>query len=441
MAAPLAAASPLPELSPNVAIHQFLQDLKRPQRLLIAVSGGSDSLGLLLSLKSALDAHSFPHTHSLVAATVDHGLRPAAAEEAQQVSAICEALKIPHRVMRWTGEKPQTGLSAAARLARYGLLSDAAKSLGADAIVTGHTLDDQIETVAMRAKRSADDGLGMAGMAAATLHARKHWILRPFLKTRRKQIREMLQAMGQTWIDDPSNEDPRFERVRTRNTLPAIDKAAIEEAGRRRQALSHHAAAWLNAHATATQGPVISIALVDQGTGTQEIRDHALSTLLAIIGGKEHRPPARSFARLTQALALGSDFRLTLAGTLTLRRKDSLVLARERRGFLPLLVAPLESGIWDGRYAIVNDSDKALTITAGPAPAIGPELPGAIRAALTANAPQAIDCNGNSGNSLQHVRITPILSLFADFMPGFDQPLADVIADLIGAERSPLSPI
>jgi tRNA(Ile)-lysidine synthase len=141
-----------------VAINRFLHALRRPTRLLVAISGGSDSTGLLVALAEAIRTRHLPHT--LVSATIDHGLRSASADEARQVAALCQALDIPHRIMRWTDEKPATGLSEAARLARYRLLSEAAASMNADALVTGHTLDDQVETVAMRLSRSGERLIG-----------------------------------------------------------------------------------------------------------------------------------------------------------------------------------------------------------------------------------------------------------------------------------------
>lgn len=439
MATPLVAGSSLPELSPDAAIHEFLVSLRHPMRLLVAVSGGSDSTGLLLALSRALGKKELPHT--IVAATVDHGLRPAAAGEARQVAALCERLDIPHRILPWTGEKPAAGISAAARDARYRLLADAARSFGADAIVTGHTLDDQIETVAMRSRRSTPDALGLAGMAPATLYTRSLWILRPFLSTSRSAIRDDLRAQGYSWIDDPSNDDPRFERVRVRGAPPAIDPAAIEAAARRRETLSRAAADWLNDVATSAAGPVVTINLSKISTVTSEVRDHALCGLLAVLGGQSHRPSAESLKRLATALQSGNDFRLTLSRTLVLRRRQELFLVRERRGLLPLSVGRAARAIWDGRYIIENGSAAEIAIIPGKADTIAPDLPGAIRSALTATCPQLFDEKGFSVPASEAVRILPRLSLYADFMPVFDQPLAHRIALLVGAEPSPASPI
>lgn len=441
MAARRAAGSPVPDLSPEAAIEDFLHALRRPTRLLVAISGGSDSTGLLLSLQRAIETQRFPHHHTLTAATVDHALRPGSADEARDVATLCEHLGIPHRIARWSDAKPEHGLPAAARHARYRLLKDVADELGADAIVTGHTLDDQIETIAMRTDRSTEGALGLTGMASATLYAGRLWILRPYLRTRRSAIRTYLADLGQTWIDDPSNEDPRYERIRIRQSAPTISPSVIEEAARKREALSLGAAQWLGATAEVFTGPVVKIALASEAPPSAEIRDHALSTLTAILGGKPHRPAASSLGRLASALDAGNDFRLTMSGCLVLRRGQDLFLLRERRGFLPLSLPPTATMVWDGRYLIENQSADEVTVTAGPAAEIISELPGAVRSALAANSPQVIVGKELSGSTDNKITMTPRLSLFADFMPGFDQALADTIGRLIGAERTPASPI
>lgn len=441
MAARRAAGFPVPDLSPEAAIEDLLHALRRPTRLLVAISGGSDSTGLLLSLQRAIETQRFPHHHTLTAATVDHALRPGSADEARAVATLCETLGIPHRIARWLDAKPEQGLPAAARQARYRLLADVADELGADAIVTGHTLDDQIETVAMRADRSTEGALGLAGMAPATLYGSRLWILRPFLRTRRSAIRSYLDGLGQSWIDDPSNEDPRYERIRIRQSAPTTSPSATQEAARKREALSLRAAQWLEAAAQVFTGPVVEIALSGDAAPSAEVRDHALSTLTAILGGKPHRPAAASLARLADALDAGNDFRLTMSGCLVLRRSKDLFLLRERRGFLPLSVPPTASMVWDGRYLIENRSAGEVTVDVGPASEIIPELPGAVRSALDANCPQVIVEKELSAETDNNITITPRLSLFADFMPGFDQPLADAIARMLGAERTPASPI
>lgn len=191
-----------------VAAGRFLNSFKAPAHLLVAVSGGSDSTGLLVALATLCATGRYPGI-SLSACTIDHDLRPGSAREAAWVSALCARYGIPHITRRWEGEKPVSGLQAAARAKRYDLLADAALVAGADAILTAHTLDDQAETVAMRAER-APEGVGLSGMADAVLLNGSIWLLRPFLALDRAAIRTFLADEGEGWLDDPSNVNPRF---------------------------------------------------------------------------------------------------------------------------------------------------------------------------------------------------------------------------------------
>ena len=260
---------------PDDAARRLLASLHAPSRILVAISGGSDSTGLLMALHSALSQSTIPH--SLVAATVDHALRPGSADEALAVSRLCASLGIPHLVRTWQGEKPSTGIPAAAREARYGLLADAATALGADVIVTGHTADDQDETITMRARRGADDGLGLSGMARAVLFDRRIWVLRPFLKVRRQAIRDMLDRRRIGWIDDPSNVDRRFERVRVRLEGSAPSPALPDDRAANRRRLSAAAAEIVSGFATVHAGCLIRLSPETKNAPPEVLR-HALAT-------------------------------------------------------------------------------------------------------------------------------------------------------------------
>jgi tRNA(Ile)-lysidine synthase len=425
--------------TPKEAAHAFLSSLKRPSRLLVAISGGSDSTGLLFALKRALDAGNFPH--SLCAVTIDHGLRAASADEALAVQALCQNLDIPHQILRWTGEKPQTGLSAAARSARYRLLAESAAAFGADALVTGHTLDDQVETIAMRAERSLEGALGLSGMAEATLYERRLWILRPFLQTTRAAIRAFLESTGQGWIDDPSNEDRRSERVRIRERRLEPDLAAIAHAGDQRRDLSARAAMWIANHAERIGEQVIRIRLGATATEPATEVMHALSVLSSILGGRPHRPATTALGRLAAQMADSSDFSLTLAGCVILRRRQEMFLTRERRGLLPLPIPAAETRIWDGRYEITNNSGTDTLVVPGPAQEIPPDLPHRIRTAMRENSPQIQPFTTTGGADAPDIAISRRLSLFDPFLPDFDLLLADEIARLLGREPAIACPV
>lgn len=138
----------------------LFSDLKNLPALVLAVSGGPDSTALMVLAARWRNALKAPP--KLIAVTVDHGLRAQSKGEAAGVGRLARMLGLAHRTLRWTGKKPTTGLQQAARQARYRLLAEAARKVGAAHILTAHTLDDQAETVLIRMSR----GSGVTGLAA-----------------------------------------------------------------------------------------------------------------------------------------------------------------------------------------------------------------------------------------------------------------------------------
>ncbi|MGJ5093563.1 tRNA lysidine(34) synthetase TilS [Bradyrhizobium oligotrophicum] len=186
--------------------------------LVLAVSGGPDSMALMwLAARWRAGLAQGPH---LVAVTVDHALRRDSAREARMVKEIARRLAIPHRTLRWTDAKPDTGIPEAARLARYRLLARAARQARAGHVVTAHTRDDQAETVLMRLLR----GSGIAGLAAmAPLSEREGVLLaRPLLNVAKVRLVATLRSAGIPFADDPTNQDPAFTRPRLRALMPAL---------------------------------------------------------------------------------------------------------------------------------------------------------------------------------------------------------------------------
>lgn len=202
------------------ALARFDQDLSTllPSggRLGLAVSGGPDSMALLLLAAAARPGE-------VEAATVDHGLRPESAAEAVVVGEVCTGLGVPHAGLRV--EVPGTGnLQAAARAARYGALGGWMVERKLNAIATAHHLDDQAETLLMRLNRGSGVS-GLAGVrASGDLPAEDGGLLvRPLLGWRRAELRAVCAAAGVCTAEDPSNLDPRFDRVRLRQALAGSD--------------------------------------------------------------------------------------------------------------------------------------------------------------------------------------------------------------------------
>ncbi len=364
------------DLSPTDAAEYFLSSLKRPLRLLVAISGGSDSTGLLLALARAVRSRR-DHDVSLCAATIDHALRAGSADEALDVAALCARYSIPHTIRRWTDDKPVTGIAAAARQARYRLLADAAVEFGADAIVTAHTRDDQDETIAMRSARNPDEeALGLAGMAPATLYGSRIWILRPFLSCRREDIRAFIRTEQEGWIDDPSNLDPRYERVRTRLSLAstASKPDLVTDASARRRELSSAAADVLSTH-----GAIHANAVAQLGNEAllcgKDILRYTIAGLLAVMGGVSHRPGKAVMDKVMTFSTAGYG-RMTASRCLLQRRREGLFIMRENRAILPLVLRPGETGVWDGRYLATNGGTTCATIEADTQPVPQDRFPG-----------------------------------------------------------------
>lgn len=202
-------------------VTRFAADLDRiaPSEgtLGIAVSGGPDSLGLLLLAAAARPG-------AVEAATVDHQLRPASDKEAQAVAETCKLLGIPHRVLKaeWK-TKPQTAIQERARVERYRLLGQWVQERDLAALVTAHHLDDQAETLLMRLNRGSG-ARGLAGMRSRSpLPGSNGRLLRPLLSWRRSELESICKDAGLTPADDPSNHDEQFERVRVRKALEKAD--------------------------------------------------------------------------------------------------------------------------------------------------------------------------------------------------------------------------
>lgn len=202
----------------------------------LAVSGGPDSLALLLLAHAA-----FPKAISV--ATVDHRLRPEAADEAAFVARLCAERGIPHMIL--TPDVPITGsLQSAAREARYQLLNDWADAQGLRWIATAHHADDQLETLLMRIAR----GSGIAGLSA--IRECNGRIIRPLLGFTKAQLVTVCAEAGVLPCDDPSNANVDFDRVQIRNWLksaPALLDAT--RISRTVMALrqSHEALEWMAA--------------------------------------------------------------------------------------------------------------------------------------------------------------------------------------------------
>jgi tRNA(Ile)-lysidine synthase len=427
-------------------------DLTGRHAIVAAVSGGSDSVALLLLAKAWLET-SFPAVR-LVAVTVDHRLRQESAAEARDVAALCARHGIAHRIMHWEGDKPASGVSAAAREARYRLLAEAARSAGADIVLTGHTLDDQAETVAMR--RARGEGRGLAGMAPATLFEGRTWLVRPLLGARRHALRDFLRAHETGWVDDPSNTNTSYERPRVRAGLAAEGEqrellAVMDLAQRNRVALGARAATLLRETAALAAPGLIRLqphfaAAVDVDAGI-----YALRILLAVCGGAAYLPDEDRSGELFRRLGSGP-LRATLSRTVVDARKDGIFLRRESRG-LPAAAPIVDGMVWDGRYRLFcPEVPVGLTIAplgaayARKAALPHPDSPQSLVGAALALQPalwSGEECLGpatGDGARARGIKAVPVAAPWAHFLPSFDIAIVQALAELLGCEAVPSLP-
>lgn len=204
-------------ISASLAKQLFADWISAPA-LILAVSGGPDSVAMMWL--AARWQRTLKRGPELIAVTVDHGLRAEAAREARDVKRLATFLGVPHRTLRWTGTKPKTGLSAAAREARYGLLAKAARAAGAGHVFTAHTRDDQAETLLMRMAR----GSGIGGLGAMATQTQRDGIqlARPLLQIPKARLIATLRKAKVDFAIDPTNADLAYTRPRLRALMPAL---------------------------------------------------------------------------------------------------------------------------------------------------------------------------------------------------------------------------
>lgn len=414
-------------LSPLEAARAFAHELPDDACVAVAISGGSDSLGLLVALKEALSLKA--RGLSLKAITVDHALRPGSADEARRVAEICRDLDVDHLTIVWRGEKPSSGIMAAAREARYRLLIEGAARLGAGLIVTAHTLDDQRETVAMRrARSSAPDARGLAGISEAALFFADTWVYRPFLGVMRRDIRSFLQDRGFHWIDDPSNEDRRFERVRLRQS--GVASAPLADLGTLAASRSIHAAQAAALILQQVTMPIPLLFAIEAERDEDDAFRLALAALVAVAGGQTHLPSRRHLAEALERLGPAPRAHaVSLGRTILERRGGRLYVGREARGLPEIVLEPKAAGFWDGRFRLSNRGDRAVAVRAGKAYEPQAGIPPRIGRRAWSVLPAA---EGEAG-----IVGTPFLAPFERVLPIADLPLADAIATIAGRSTFP----
>jgi tRNA(Ile)-lysidine synthase len=329
------------------------------RKFAVAVSGGCDSLCLAIIAKKWADINGA----SVLALTVDHGLREESSKEAVYVHKLCERYAIEHRVLVWTGEKPTTNVESRAREARYGLISNFCRDNSIEHLLVAHHREDQAETFFLRLFRgSGIDGLSSMGEVTNIFGLE---IIRPFLNVHKSCLEQYLLDNSVVWIKDPSNDDQRFLRNRIRHFLNSFDNReeitdrvsfAVGEISKLKKDIEERTA------------KIQSRALDFSGFGTCLIRRDVLfgenlDIILRIlahvamkIAGNRYRPRLVKLKRLLDHLAGSlSTSRYTFYGCIFEDYGDDYILAYREHNSISAdeELAVAREVVWDSRFRVL----------------------------------------------------------------------------------------
>ena len=340
-----------------------------PQKLGVAVSGGSDSLALLVMLHALARDQGF----ALFAATVDHGLRAESATEAAEVGDLCRRLEVQHEVLVWKERDGTGNVQNAARQARYGLLGAWAGRHGLDAVALGHTQDDLAETFMMRLVRQAGvDGLSAMADSFDRDGAR---FIRPVLGMTRGDLQTYLTGQGLGWASDPSNVNPKYDRARTRKALAILadlglsaDRiaAVAQNMTDARAALQTQMIDLARAHVSLSAGAVAIDAAGLNGAPI-ETRRRLIAHALGWISGAYYAPRGSALTRTIDILAQIES--ATLQGCELRWWRGKLWIYRELNAVAAAQAAP--GSLWDGRWRLMRAEARRGEFIVGPLGAEG----------------------------------------------------------------------
>lgn len=341
------------------------QPLAPFRRVVLAVSGGSDSMALMALVARWVASGRGPRDLVIDVATVDHGLRMESAREADWVAERARALGFRHTTLAWSGEKPASAVQEQARAARYALLTAHAQAGPQPAaIMTAHTADDQAETLMMRLGRGS--GLdGLAGMSPERplMPDGSVVLLRPLLGLSKAALRGFLSRAGAAWLDDPSNECLDFERVRLRTADLHLEALGLSNAklalsayrlNRARHALEVLTQEKL-AHLVEPNGGIYaSLKRAAWAAEPAELRVRLLVRLLDAYGGLARPAQLSQVEALEAALAEGRPLAQTLGGCMVSQGWTTLRLYREpgRQELFDVMLEPGREVLWDRRFRV-----------------------------------------------------------------------------------------
>ena len=352
------------------AMLSALGPFANPPHLAVALSGGADSMALTL----LADAWARAQGGHITALTVDHALRAESRSEAQQVTAWMRARDIEHHILTPAHDGHSNNLQEAARTWRYRALADFCRAQGILNCLVAHNASDNRETIAHNLARG-DTADGTSGMRQSR-NVEGVRFLRPLLSIERTELEDYLRTHHAPWVTDPSNQNRRFARVRTRHAL-AADPARVSELdaliareSTARTARDHALAAAAMQCASISPLGFAEIDLAVWRGLAPALGSQLLADCLVTIGGQNNRPRAGDTARLAEALLATEPhqkIKRTLAHCEITLSETTLRIAREpARVAAPLVLSGEGSAVWDGRFRIHHalPSHAPLTLRA-----------------------------------------------------------------------------
>ena len=329
---------------------------ERCPTLAVAYSGGGDSTALLfLAYRWARQ-----RSAKVVALTVDHGLRPESKQEVYIAQKRCQTLGIESHLLRWRAPKLNSGIQNAARDARYSLLSQWCKKQNILHLLVAHNLEDQAETILHRlGRRTGLDGL--VGIPAIR-EMKNIRLVRPCINVPRQRLRATLTANNIKWLEDPSNYDPSYARVRLRRLLPILTKEQISPTmlsgtARRlssvRRSLERSVSKVLAENAMMFPEGYCRISQKAFSNSETEVARRILETLLCSIGGNLYPPKGIKVDKLLQTLKYEKIFKpKTLGGCKIVLKKQYILIFREAKRCQNTIIRPGKTTFWDGRFFV-----------------------------------------------------------------------------------------
>ena len=354
-----------PEKKPPTTAPRFLAALKQlapHAHYALAVSGGRDSMALV-ALAAA--AHKKPNAPKFHVVSVDHGLRKQARHEIRLVAEACRRVGLPHKVLRADAPLGAGGIQQAARELRYRLMAGWCAARKIPALIVAHHLHDQAETLLMRlARGSGVDGLsGMARVQKLETAAGNLQILRPFLDTDPALLARVVQRAKFEWIEDPSNQDDQYERVRWRQaanmleelglTAPALARTSANMR-QMRDYLDAQVADWLLAHGGYHFCGFYSLDRAAFLRLPTLLRARVLAQVMARIGPVKFAPSETSLSHADALMAARTHGGHTLGGCMIRWRGSDIMIGREAAALdgVPPMPLARTGSVWDRRFFV-----------------------------------------------------------------------------------------